>query len=88
MTSIPLSSACRCIDRRSRSASSVFDLDQCFLLVMSAFWPVNRGAGVREVMTMQSDNRGDSLTDNLWAEMSLMMVLVVIVLALAWRYVW
>ena len=37
---------------------------------------------------MQSDNRGDSLTDNLWAEMSLMMVLVVIVLALAWRYVW
>ena len=37
---------------------------------------------------MQSDNRGDSLTDNLWVEMSLMMVLVVIVLALAWRYVW
>jgi len=37
---------------------------------------------------MHSDNRGDSLTDNLWAEMSLMMVLVVIVLALAWRYVW
>ena len=33
---------------------------------------------------MQSDNRGDSLTDNLWAEMSLMMVLVVIVLVLAW----
>ena len=27
---------------------------------------------------MQSDNKGDSLTDNLWAEMSLMMVLVVI----------
>jgi hypothetical protein len=39
-------------------------------------------------MTMQSNNKGDSLTDNLWAEMSLMMVLVVIVLALAWRYVW
>ena len=36
---------------------------------------------------MQSDNKGDSLTDNLGAEMSLMMVLVVI-LALAWRYVW
>src|SRR5215813_2616288 len=28
------------------SASSVFDLDQCLLLVMSAFSPVNRGAGV------------------------------------------
>src|SRR5262245_39533654 len=28
------------------SASSVFDLDQCFLLVMSAFYPVIRGAGV------------------------------------------
>jgi hypothetical protein len=41
-----------------------------------------------EVMTMQSNNKNDSLTDNLWAEMSLMMVLVVIVLALAWRYVW
>ena len=27
---------------------------------------------------MQSDNKGDSLADNLWAEMSLMMVLVVI----------
>jgi len=37
---------------------------------------------------MQIDNKGDGLTDNLWAEMSLMMVLVVIVLALAWRYVW
>ena len=37
---------------------------------------------------MQIYNKGDSLNDNLWAEMSLMMVLVVIVLALAWRYVW
>ena len=37
---------------------------------------------------MQSNNKGYSLTDNLWAEMSLMMVVVVIVLALAWRYVW
>jgi hypothetical protein len=36
---------------------------------------------------MRSNNKGDSLIDNLWAEMSLMMVLVVIVLALAWRYV-
>jgi hypothetical protein len=36
---------------------------------------------------MRSNNKGDSLTDNLWAEMSLMMVLVVIVMALAWRYV-
>jgi len=33
------------------------------------------------------ENKDHSLTDNLWAEMSLMMVLVVIVLALAWRYV-
>jgi hypothetical protein len=37
---------------------------------------------------MQSNNNHHSLTDNLWAEMTLMMVLVVIVLALAWRYVW
>jgi hypothetical protein len=28
------------------SASSVFDLDQCFLLIMSVFYPVNRGAGI------------------------------------------
>jgi hypothetical protein len=39
-------------------------------------------------MTMRSDNKDNGLTDNLWAEMSLMMVLVVIVLGLAWRYVW
>jgi hypothetical protein len=39
-------------------------------------------------MAMRSDNKDNSLTDNLWAEMSLMMVLVVIVLGLAWRYVW
>ena len=38
-------------------------------------------------MTMH-DNKDHSLTDNLWTEMSLMMVLVVVVLALAWRYVW
>src|SRR6516165_12186327 len=28
------------------SASSVFDLDQCSLLITSAFYSVNRGAGV------------------------------------------
>jgi len=55
-----------------------------------AFSPVSRVvlASLRELMTMQSENKGDSLTDNLWAEMSLMMVLVVIVLALAWQYIW
>jgi hypothetical protein len=37
---------------------------------------------------MQSNNHADSLTDDFWAEMSLMMVLVVIVLALTWQYVW
>jgi hypothetical protein len=52
---------------------------ECLLIV---------GPASGEVMTMQSNDQGDSLTDNLWAEMSLMIVLVVIVLALAWRYVW
>jgi hypothetical protein len=52
---------------------------------MSAF---NRGgpASIGEVMAMQIDNKGDSLTDNLWAEMSLMAVLVVIVLATLWQF--
>ena len=37
---------------------------------------------------MQSDNKGDSLTDNLWAELSLMTAVIVIAIALAWAYVW
>ena len=39
-------------------------------------------ASVGEVMTMQIDNKGDSLTDNLWTEMSLMTAVVVILLAI------
>jgi hypothetical protein len=39
-------------------------------------------------MTLQSDNKSHSLIDNLWAELGLMTVVIVIVIALAWRYVW
>ena len=54
---------------------------------MSAF--KRRGlASVEEVMTMQIDNKGDSLHDNLWAEMSLMTALVVILLAILWQFLW
>jgi len=37
-------------------------------------------------MTMQIDNKADSLNDNLWAEMSLMTALGVIVLAILWQF--
>ena len=37
---------------------------------------------------MQSDNKGDSLTDNLWAELSVLAVVTVILIILAWGYVW
>jgi len=37
-------------------------------------------------MTMRSDNKG--LTDNLWAELSLLTVVTVILIVLAWGYVW
>ena len=38
-------------------------------------------------MTMQSNNhKSDSLTDNLWTDLSLMMALVVILLAIAWQF--
>ena len=51
---------------------------------MSAFkWGL---ASVGEVMTMQIDNKADSLNDNLWAEMSLMTALGVIVLAILWQF--
>jgi len=38
-------------------------------------------------MTMH-DNKDHSLTENLWAELSLMTAVIVIAIALAWRYVW
>jgi hypothetical protein len=62
-------------------------LDQCFFLFMSA---LKRGglASVGEVMIMQIDNKGDSLTDNLWAEMSLMTAVLVILLAILWQFLW
>jgi hypothetical protein len=47
------------------------------------------GAGLSmEVMTMQIDNEGESLNANLWAEMSLMMALVVVLLAVFWQFLW
>jgi len=54
---------------------------------MSAF---NREglASVGEVMAMQIDNKGDSLNDNLWAEMGLMTALVVILLTILWQFLW
>ena len=45
-------------------------------------------ASVGEVMIMQIDNKGDSLTDNLWAEMSLMTAVLVILLAILWQFLW
>ena len=41
-----------------------------------------------EVMAMQIYNKGDSLNDNLWAEMSLMTAVVVILLAILWQFLW
>ena len=37
---------------------------------------------------MQIYNKGDSLNDTLWAEMSLMTAVVVIVLAILWQFLW
>ena len=37
-------------------------------------------------MTMQIDNKSDSLGDNLWAEMTLMTAVVVILLAIFWQF--
>jgi hypothetical protein len=39
-------------------------------------------------MTMQIDNKNDSLNDNLWAEMTLMTAVVVILLAIMWQFLW
>jgi hypothetical protein len=44
------------------------------------------GAGVWEVMTIQIDNKIDSLSNNLWAEMTLMTALVVILLGILWQF--
>ena len=54
---------------------------------MSAFNREGLAAG-GEVTTMQIDNKGDSLNDNLWAKMSLMTALVVILLAVLWQFLW
>ena len=38
---------------------------------------------------MQGNNhKSDGLTDNLWADLSLMMALVVILLAIAWQFLY
>ena len=39
-------------------------------------------------MAMQSDNKSHSFASNLWAQMTLLAVVVVILIALASRYVW
>ncbi len=39
-------------------------------------------------MTMQSDNKAHGLANNIWAQLGLLTVVVVIAIGLAWRYVW
>jgi len=39
-------------------------------------------------MTMRGDDKDHSLTDNLWAELSVLAVVTVILIILAWGYVW
>jgi hypothetical protein len=39
-------------------------------------------------MAMQSDNKSHSLASNLWAQMGLLAVVIMILIALASRYVW
>jgi hypothetical protein len=44
--------------------------------------------GGHHLMTMQSDNKGHGLANNLWAQLSLLAVAAVIIIVLAARYVW
>jgi hypothetical protein len=73
------------VNRSSPDRPPVFDLDQCSFLFMSAFdnggWPLTG-----KFMTMQIDNKIDSLSNNLWAEMTLMTALVVILLGILWQF--
>ena len=40
-------------------------------------------------MTIQSDStKGRGFADNFWAQLGLLMALLVIVIAFAWQYVW
>jgi hypothetical protein len=40
-------------------------------------------------MTIQSDNtKGRSFADNFWAQLGLLMAVLVMVVAFAWQYVW
>jgi hypothetical protein len=44
----------------------------------------------REVtpMTMQSDNKGHGLANNFWAQMAILAIVVIVVIALAAKYLW
>jgi len=39
-------------------------------------------------MTMQSENKGHSLADNIAAQMTLLGVAVAVLLVIAWFYIW
>jgi hypothetical protein len=39
-------------------------------------------------MTTQTENKGHDLANNLMAQLGLFAVVVAIVIAMAWRYVW
>jgi len=39
-------------------------------------------------MVLSSNDKDHSLTDNLWAELSVLAVVTVILIILAWGYVW
>ena len=39
-------------------------------------------------MTMQTDNKGHGLIDNMWAQMGLLTAVVLVVIVLAANYLW
>jgi hypothetical protein len=39
-------------------------------------------------MTMQSDNKGRGLTNNVWAQMAILAIVIIVVIALAAKYLW
>jgi len=69
-------------------------LDLFLIWINAAFWlwalPNHGGwhPEGRPPMTVRSDNKDHSLTDNLWVELSLLAVVTLILIVLAWGYVW
>jgi hypothetical protein len=73
--------------RTERAARQVISLSLCRVASLGLLIPQQTGEEVIAIMDTQITNKG-SLTNNFWVQIGALVILTVVVIALAAKYIW